>query len=304
MRIIYADNNYFTIYDCEAKLLQTVYDSLDQILLQLQAHDYLLLPEDHFVFTSKTYLFYANQTFTLSNFKSLLQEYVIQQKKQLPYISQLLYHDTHSIVIDGSQADFLLGRKWQIRFQLDCTFWSNNSEVDFLHTVQKKVTLLPCSYGALKHCNTLLADGDYSILYINNTESKLILVKNQFYQNIQLINFWKDTLKLMYQEHNLLKYYRDPNSTTPVSESIVKDITSFFAEKIIDWLSWIIPGQSNLIIISDITKNTYFMESLKMLYSKFINGYILPMSLPSSEAGLPVDIATTLEHIHKKTIAR
>gem|GEM_PF-6810488 len=51
------------------------------------------------------------------------------------------------------------------------------------------MALLPCSYGALKQCNTLLNDNDYSILYINNNQSKLIQVKNQFYSSIHSINF-------------------------------------------------------------------------------------------------------------------
>ena len=111
MRIIYSDSNYFTIYNCDTRLFQTVYDSLDQILLHLQPHDYLLLPEDHFIFASKTFSFYTNETFTLKSFKLLLQQYVIQQKKQIPYISQLLYHNIHNITVDNDSVDFLLGHK-------------------------------------------------------------------------------------------------------------------------------------------------------------------------------------------------
>lgn len=304
MRIIYADSNYFTIYHCGTKAFQTTYDSLEHILLHAQVHDYFLLPEYHFIFTSKSYVFYSQEPFSLKDFKKLLQDYVLDQKKQFPHINQLLHQDTHDIKIDNQTSNFLLWHKGQIRFQLDCIFWSNTSEIDFSLLTDKKVALLPCSYGALKQCNTLLNDNDYSILYINNNQSKLIQVKNQFYSSIHSINFWKETLKLMYQEHNLLKYYRDPNSTTPVTESIVKDVAWFFAEKLVDRFSGIVAPHTNMIIISDITKNTYCMEALKKLYSQFINGYILPMSLPNSDPGLPLDITATLQLINKKTIER
>lgn len=304
MNIIYFESNYYTIYDTTTKILQTVYDSLEQILSYIKPYDCLLLPEHHFVFTSKQYSFYTNQAFTIKDSKKLIQEYVEEQRKLFPNINQLVSYDIHNISVDGIQVPFHLGHKWQLHFQLDCIFWNSNSEVDFEYVAKKKFNLLPLGFWTIKQCNTLVSDSEYSILYIHNTESKLILVKNGFYHHIELINFGKENLKAMYKEHHLLKYYWDPASTSPVTESIVKDITHFFAEKAIDWLSSFVSPNKNLLVISDITKNTYFMESFKLLFSKFINWYIIPVSLPNIDPGMPIDIATTMTHIIKKTVEK
>ena len=81
MKIIYNQNNYFSIYSTSNKHIETIFDSLENIIHSVSPSDYLLLPEDYFIFTLKHFNFYSSKPFTLSTQKQLIQNHCISDKK-------------------------------------------------------------------------------------------------------------------------------------------------------------------------------------------------------------------------------
>lgn len=103
----------------------------------------------------------------------------------------------------------------------------------------------------------------------------------------------------MYEEQHIPKVYRDPSKVNPVTESIIKETSSFFSQQIINRIKVLLPSWSKTVVISDLTKNHFVMDSFKELYNKEIGGFTIPFSSSNNESSIPIDIENYLKMIGK-----
>lgn len=305
MKIIYNQNNYFSIYSTSNKHIETIFDSLENIIHSVSPSDYLLLPEDYFIFTLKHFNFYSSKPFTLSTQKQLIQNHCISDKKNNKTISELLYYSVNNSSINNEKTEYVLSKTGQIQFDLHCIYSHSYCPIDINAISTNKVHILPSSYPTIQILNTQFPDNqNYNILYINKNSSKLIIIKNGFYADIFTINIWSKDLKDIYHEQHISHIFRDPNKVSPVTQKIVSEASHFFAQQILQRAIAQDGLEKNTIIISDLQKNHFFMEALKEIYASTIGGYIIPFTNPLHDSEysnwLEMDMISTLQFIKNK----
>jgi hypothetical protein len=291
MKIYYSLDKYFIIYNTNTNSYEEVFDSLENITHVAGKNDVLLLPEEYFIFTSAHYTFYSPSPFAISDLKNLIQKNTFIDKKSNNLIGQLIHHQLNNIVVNAIPEEFALWKAWQISFDIQSIYSHTHSELAVDYLQGKWVTLLPSSYATLQQANNQLLDATYHILYIQKNYSKLLTISHRFYLSTSIINCGSRTLKTMYEEQQIPKIYRDPSKVNPVTESIIKETSSFFAEQIINRVSSIAAkSQANTILVSELTKNYYVMDALKKQYSATVGGYIIPFAHSQSDQGGNIDI--------------
>lgn len=305
MKIIYNQNNYFSIYNTTNKHIETIFDSLENVIYSISASDYLLLPEDYFIFTLKHFNFYSSKPFTLSTQKQLIQDHCISDKKNNKTISELLYYKINDSSVNNEKSDYILSKTGQIQFNLHCIYSHSYSPIDINSISKNKIHILPSSYPTIQILNTQFPGSqNYNIIYINKNNSKLIVVKNGFYANIFTINIWSRDLKDIYHEQHISHIFRDPNKVSPITQKIVSEASRFFAQQILQWTMAQDGLEKDTVIISDLQKNHFFMESLKEIYASTVGGYIIPFSNALHDTGysnwLEIDMISTLQFIKNK----
>lgn len=189
MKIIHNQNNYFSIYTTENKHIETIFDSLEHISDSIATSDYLLLPEHHFVFTLKHINFYSSKPFTLTNQKELIQNNCREDKKNNQNASELLYYHMNNIKINKDPSDFFLAKTGQIQFDLHSIYSHSYCPLDLQRLISQRTHIIPSSYPTIQILNNQFSDNQsYNILYVGKNYSKLIVVKNGFYDSIASIN--------------------------------------------------------------------------------------------------------------------
>lgn len=305
MKIIYNQNNYFSIFTTENKHIETIFDSLEHISTSISSSDYLLLPEHHFKFTLKHFNFYCSKPYTLADQKELIQRNCIEDKKNNQNIGELLYYHTDNITLNKEHTDYILSKSGQVQFDLQCIYSHSHCPLDLSSFMKQKIHILPSSYPTLQILNNQFPQHkSYNILYVWKNSSKLVVIKNWFYDNISSINIWSKDLKDIYHEQHISHIFRDPNKVSPITQKIVSEASYFFAQQIIQRATTQSIIEKNTVIISDLCKNHFFMESMKEIHSYMIGWYIIPFSNPLESEyskGLETDIISTIQFIKNKS---
>lgn len=278
MKVFYKKGNYFYILEEWTKKLTTVYESNQQIINYIDKGDIVFLPEDYFFYKSDYIHFYTNTPFTIQEQKKLVQEKLNQFVKQNKEVGKLLKFDIIDMKIDWQSSKYVLGKTWQISFQLNLLCVDNIQDIDFERLIEHHITVLPQSRHTIKYCMGIFDYRDFGILYIGHNTSKLTKIKSWYYEDIQVLNIGKEELRSMYDNYDLTKYLYNNNIKTEVSKDILHEINWFFSEKLISRLSEHIDYNTNIMVVSELSANEIFMENLKKTYSKYINGYVLPIS--------------------------
>jgi hypothetical protein len=295
MTIYYNLDKYFAFYNTQTNSYEEVFDSLEHIASITEANDVLLLPEENFIFSNEYCSHYSSTPFTIQQFRSFQEKSIYNNKKRNKSIGQILECSAKKILINGEPDEFILGKTGNIQFHLQCIYSNTYSELSIDTLLHKKITILPGSFWTLQQLNIQFPTEDYYILYIQKNFSKIIKIKDGFYSSTQSINRGSRNLKTMYEEQHIPKVYRDPSKVNPVTESITKETSSFFSQQIIHRIKDILPTGSKTIVISDLTKNHFVMDTLKELYNKDIGGFIIPFASANKESNIPCDIENYLK---------
>ncbi len=278
MKIFYKKWNYFYILEETTNKLITVYESNQEIINYMNKGDLILLPEDYFFYKSDYIHFYTNTPFTIKEQKKLIQEKLNQFIRQNKEVGKLLHRDMIDMKIDWQSSKYIFWKTGQISFQLNLLCIDNIQDIDFERLIEKHITILPQSRYTIKYCMELFDYREFGVLYIWNDISKLIKVKSWYYEDMQLLNIWKEELRSMYANYNLTKYLYSNDIKTQVSKDILNEVNIFFSEKLISWLSENVDYGTNIMVVSELSSNDIFMENLKKTYSKYINWYVLPIN--------------------------
>lgn len=300
MRLFYYYDKYIYTIDLAWGSHEEVFDSIHNCLWFFASWDTLLLDEHHFIFTHTTYKFYRNEPFTLTDYKQLIQEHIIHDKKKQPAIHQLIYHHTYHCNINGTPQDHYLGTLWQISFDLQCIYSNTYSDLPIDQLIEQGVTIRPSSQATISMINQQLPNNEtYAILYIYRHSSKLLIIKNHLFHQAIPINLGSNQLKQMYQEQQMSKIYRDPNKVNPVTEKIVKETSGFFAKQLIERIKQHIDKEVPTVIVWELIDNHFIMDELKSYYSKLLWGYIIPYTLwnYTTDSVMPIDVMTYMSTI-------
>lgn len=303
MKIFYNQNNYFTIYNSRNGKSEEVYDSFENVSQYAQKNDIILLSEQHFIFVQRNYNFYSAKPLTIWEVKELVQRNCIDNKKLNKDIHQLLHYRIDNITINKIEDQFILGRYGQISFDLWCIYSHTLSPYNLDLLQEHGIRILPSSYPTILQINQQFPSKSYNILYIEQQQCKLIVIKKWFYESSHNINIGSRELKEMYNEQQIAHIYRDPNKVNTVTESIVKEISQFFCKQILQWIKDLIEFQTNTVVISELNKNHFAMTALKKCYSDTIWWYIIPnsTSLLENEAWLSIDIVHTIHYLKTRS---
>lgn len=303
MKIFYNQNNYFTIYNSKSNKSEEIYDSFENVSHYAEKNDIILLSEQHFIFTQRNYNFYSAKPLTIWEVKELVQRNCIDSKKLNKDIHQLLHYRIENITINKIEDQYILGRNWQISFDLWCIYSHTLSPYNLDLLQEHGIRILPSSYPTILQINQQFTSGNYNILYIEQQQCKLIIVKKWFYESSHSINIGSRELKEMYSEQHISHIYRDPSKVNTVTESIVKEISQFFWNQILQRIKDFIETQTNTIVISELNKNDFVMNALKKCYSDTIGWYIVPnsTSLLENEVWLPIDIVHAIHYFKTRS---
>ena len=143
MKIYYHYEKYFTIYDTKTEQQEEVFDSLANIIIAINPGDCMLLPEDQFIYTHRSYSFYSPTPLTISAFKTLINNQIIIDKKNNTLIEQMVEYQVINTTINEQQEEFYLWKTGQIRFDLLCIYTSAQSDIPLWALIEKKIIVQP-----------------------------------------------------------------------------------------------------------------------------------------------------------------
>lgn len=122
------------------------------------------------------------------------------------------------------------------------------------------------------------------LLYIFDEYAKVITLTNGKYTRCEKIHFGVRMLKDIYKENNVLPYFFKTTQEIELNEfakNLVIQSVDFFVETLMRRLKeFLLPGQ-DLIVVSGLISNTYFLERLNHQYKKNTNGFIVPLHYTS-----------------------
>ena len=91
-------------------------------------------------------------------------------------------------------------------------------------------------------------------------------------------------LKDIYKENNVLPYFFKSAEEIELNEfakNLVIQSVDFFVETLMRWMKeYVVPGQ-DLIIVSSLISNKYFLDRFNQQYKKHTNGFIVPLHYTS-----------------------
>lgn len=287
---LHEKTNYFQVTQQKnAKFFKfTVYKKFSQLLdYSRQFADQeqvFLLDESRFDFFKFDILKYFENTCTISDINKLVDEKISHIKKEINPDSEVLFHTINTIFVDGSPAKFVIGQKGQIFMSLHLVYIKKKTLFDCMAVLwqikhNKNITVIPESFYTQFFIKDAISKQQFNLLYIYDEYSKLVQIKDWFYKQFDTINLGINALKTIYQENNILPYlYKNVEDLdlNELAKDLVTKSLDFYAQMLTSRLQEKFGIGQDLIIISSIIKNTYFLDTLNKHYSKTISGYILP----------------------------
>ena len=263
----------------------TLHESFSDIIKHSQeypAYDhYFMLDESRFSFFRYDIFRTYGETFTLKNLDDIIAE-KLESIQSVGGEKVMTYIDT--IFVDGEEKRFVIGEKWEIFFRLYIIFVDKKTVNQFNSSygnvlLEKNITIIPESFYTLMFLRNNLKKENFVLLYISENSCKAIVVKNGFYQNIEVLNLWISSLKQMYKDNSIVQYrYKDYNfiESNQLAKWLIMETLHFYSqlfckrifEKNLIW--------NDIVVISPITKNVHFIEAFDKEYKKISNNYIVP----------------------------
>lgn len=290
IRYEYLSQSYprFRVYkirDSHQIMQYTLHESFSEIIKQSAIYPkyehYFMLDESRFSFFRYDIFNTYKDWFTLKD----LDDIIAQKLESIQSIGgekTTTYIDT--IFVDWEEKKFVIWEKWEIFFRLYIIIVDkktinqlNSSYGNVL--LEKNITIIPESFYTLMFLRNNLKKENFVLLYITENYCKAIVVKNWFYENIEVLNLWISALKQMYKDNSIVQYrYKDYNfiESNQLAKGLIMETLEFYSqlfckrifEKNLIW--------NDIVVISPITKNIHFIEAFDKEYKKISNNYIVP----------------------------
>ena len=92
-------------------------------------------------------------------------------------------------------------------------------------------------------------------------------------------------LKNIYQDNGISQLFckeKNDSSITAIAEQAINNSVNFFTKMLAKWLSEHIEVGKDIILISDLNNNEFFMAAFSTRYKTFLEGNVLPFRYSDS----------------------
>lgn len=245
---------------------------------------YFLLDEERFSF----YRFDIHETkespYTIHDLNDIVRLKCDQVRKKHHATGEKLLTFIDTIYVNGEEKKYLIGEKGDIFFRIYIVYVNtpaihqfNSVYGNFL--VRDDIVLVPQSmYTTLFLRNTLKKD-NFLLLYIRETQVKAIKVTHGFYEHMYTLNLGIDAVKKMYKDNGIANYwYKDYDfiENNELAKQLVQETLEFYSQLLCKRLQENFCSNTDIILVSSMTKNGHFLERFNKVYSKLSNNYIVP----------------------------
>jgi len=245
---------------------------------------FFMLDESRFSFFRFDIFLSMENWFTYEDLKNIIEEKCKFTKKQNDVDGERIMAYIDTIFIDWEEKKFVIWERWEIFFRLYIVY-VNKITINSLNTAYwnifntKNITIIPESFHTMLFLRNNLKKENFVMLYINETSCKVIKIQKGFYDSVFTLNLWLSALKQMYKDNWIVQYrYKDFDfiESNPLAKSLVVETLDFYSdlfckrlfEKNLIW--------NDVIVISEITHNSHFLDIFNANYRKITNNYIVP----------------------------
>ena len=259
-------------------------DVVKQSELYPKYNHFFMLDESRFSFFRFDIFLTKSERMTLQDIKDIIHEKCKEAKKEHDIDGERIMAYMDSIFIDGEEKKYVIGEQGEIFFRLYIIYLNKKS----INTINasygnffaiKNISLIPQSFHTLLFLRNSLKKDNFVLLYINESFCKAINVKNGFYQSVETLNLGIASLKQMYKDNGIVQYrYKDYDfiESNPLAKWLVTETLQFYSQLFCKRLQEKNLIGTDIIVISQITKNVHFIETFNTEYKKMTNNYIVP----------------------------
>lgn len=201
--------------------------------------------------------------------------------------NKFLYYFVDNVYVNWEKVDYLIRQSGNIYFRLNFIYLEKDSYYIFSKIWwtevlnYKRIFLYPQSVYTIWFLKKTLERLTINLLYINDEDIKLVKVKEWFYKEIHKFKLWKDKLKHIFQENDILSLYHDSFQThqfNDFAKKLISESIYFYWDMLCRWMKDFVSDWESVILISELSRNKFFLEVFTWLYNKYINWYILPFN--------------------------
>ena len=153
---------------------------------------------------------------------------------------------------------------------------------DFEH--KKDVLIYPQSFYTIHFLKKTLKKDDFYIIRIANDHAKLVHITNGFYNGVEKINLGIDVVKTIYKENMISRYLYESVEEiekNPYAKDLILKSLDFYSEMLSKRLVTHCGKNQDMILMSSLVKNQYFLDVMSRRYQEHVGGYILPFHYSS-----------------------
>ena len=266
----------------------TIHDKLKNVIYktvwQEKQKKYFLLDEERFSF----YRFDMHETkdspYTIHELNAIVRKQCEQVKKKHHATGEKLLTFIDTIYVNGEEKQHLIGEQGDIFFRIyivylntDVIHTFNSIYGDFLD--KDEITLIPQSMHTTLFLRNTLKKDNFLLLYIRESQVKAIKVTHGFYEHMYTLNLGIDSVKKMYKDNGIGNYWYknyDFIENNELAKQLVQETLEFYSQLLCKWLQDNFCSNTDIILVSSMTKNGHFLERFNKVYSKLSNNYIVP----------------------------
>lgn len=263
----------------------SINSSVEKLLIESRSESdsIFLLDENYFDLIALPIAWSFYDPISISTLDILASNKIKELKKDKKIYWEMLSYATSAIMIDGIESSYILGKTGYISFQLSLLCLKPTLLLSCPHILEPQwPKVYPATYFTLQFITHNLEKKDFCILTINEDTSKLIHIYQWRYQAIESLDWWYKHIKEMFRKNNILNYFYKSNEeiqSNPIAYSIVQQSMQFYNKMLIEWIASFSTYSNDIIVIAPQLKHSLFWESFTDIYSKEINGYVVPFSI-------------------------
>lgn len=214
-------------------------------------------PVKYFIKDTKFSFYYEKLAFFAKNplpIKTLESEIKKFQKKD----EEIIWYIINNIKVNQKNENFVLWKTGEIEFWL----WVYSLHKKYKDKINKifwknPINIFPTSIWTIQCLSKLFLNGN--VLYLSNTSTKILTLKNWFYKNIEEIDIWTNQLNSWILEifHKNINIFQ----LNDFQQRVYKKILNKFLQPILIFIKNNLIGE-NLYIIWDISNYPFLIENI------------------------------------------
>lgn len=263
-------------------------NNVDKFILKdfkVEEKSTLLLDEQRFSFFNFDVFLDQKIPLDIRQFKKIIEEKKNYVKEKYEKYWEFLYYLIDDIYVNWEKKTYFLGDVGKIHFRLKFVLIGFETMALFKIFTwnklfqNKNIDIYPQSTFTINFLRDSLKKDDINIVYIFNWYAKLIQIKNWFYHKISKIPYWIEKLKTIFKDNDIYTLYKDSFSNEEFnvfSQRLIIESFNFYSKIICKWLGQELVFGKDVIVISNIAKNKYFIDSFSDTYQNHVKWYVLP----------------------------